>query len=495
MKIVIAGAGMGGLAAAICCARAGHEVIVIEKNQQVGGKLWAHSAAGFTFDCGPSLLTLPAVLQELCAEQYDQLQIQPLEEICQYFWDDGTEITSHSTPEVFAENIARATEDSEEQYLAYFAQTRKLFKRIAPLFLTHDIHHHSLATSALFWKSIPHLPLRTSTITLHAYNRHYFRSPKTQQIFDRFATYIGSSPYQTAAVYSLISFIEHGLGAHYTAAGMRAIPQALSAVAEQHGARIILNERIQQIEPRSMARKRHTVSTARRSYDCDTLIANIDALQLDRLLKVQSIGYPLKQRTTSAIVYLWGISGETARLGLHNILFSDNYHEEFTDIFTRHIAPRTPTIYINISSKKIATDAPEGMENWFVMINVPARTDQDWHQKAQTIRTGILKRISRLCQTDIAARITYEKILTPADFAHTAGDEYGSLYGMNAHGTMGALRRPGNTHKGYRHLYRCGGTTHPGGGVPLALLSGCIAANRCAPQSIYFPKLEYSAIL
>lgn len=496
MKIVIAGAGMGGLAAAICCARAGHEVTVVEKNHQVGGKLRAHSAAGFTFDCGPSLLVLPTVLRELCAEQYDTLQINPLEEICHYFWDDGTEITSHSVPEVFAANIARATEDSEERYLSYFAQTKKLFKRIAPLFLTRDIHHRSLVKSALFWRSIPHIPLDTSVTTLHAYNRRYFRSPKTQQIFDRFATYAGSSPYKTAAAYSLISFIEHGSGAHYSAAGMRAIPQVLRTVAEQHGARIMSNERIHRIDRRTIAQKQHIVSTHHRSYECDALIANIDALQLDRLLGAKSAEYALKlkRRSTSAIVYLWGVNSKTDRFGLHNILFSDNYREEFTDIFTHHIAPRNPTIYVNISSKKIPTDAPAGMENWFVMVNVPARVDQDWHEIAQAMRTDILRRISRLCQTDIASRIVYEKLFTPIEFAHTVCDEYGSLYGMNAHGPLAALRRPGNTHSRYPHLYRCGGTTHPGGGVPLSLLSGCIAANRCSPQSISSPELEYLAI-
>lgn len=495
MNIAIAGAGLGGLAAAISCARAGHAVVVIEKHSRVGGKLWAHSAAGFTFDCGPSLLTLPEVLRDLCGEEeYADLQVRLIDEICRYFWEDGTEITSHRRPEYFAASIARATNDEQSRYLRYFTDTRKLFRHIAPLFLAHDIHNLSLIRRPLFWKSLPHLPLRTGMISLHTYNSHYFRSSKTQQIFDRFSTYIGSSPYRTSAIYSLISFIEHGLGTYYPAAGMRTIPQLLKRTAERAGARIVTGETVQKIETRNASRAVHTVHTTRNSYECDAFISNMDALQLNKLLGHPAPAqYTVAKRTTSAIVYLWGVAGRVERFGLHNILFSNDYRKEFRDIFTHYILPREPTIYINISSKKIANDAPVGMENWFVMINTPATTDRNWRALAEEARIDILRRVSRLCQLDIKSLIIYEKILTPVDFAHIGCDEYGSLYGGNAHGTLGALRRPGNRVAQHPQLYRCGGTTHPGGGVPLALLSGQIAANYCSPQNISFPTLEYLA--
>lgn len=446
MNIAIAGAGLGGLAAAISCARAGHTVIVIEKHSRVGGKLWAHSAAGFTFDCGPSLLTLPEVLRDLCGEEeYASLQVSSTDEICRYFWEDETEITSHRNPHDFAASIARATNDEQSQYLRYFADTRKLFQHIAPLFLTHDIHSLSLIKAPLFWKSLPHLPIRTSMTNLHTYNSRYFQSPKTQQIFDRFSTYIGSSPYRTSATYSLISFIEHGLGAYYPAAGMRAIPQLLKRVAEQAGARIITGEAVHRIETRNASRATHTVHTTRSSYECDAFISNMDTLQLNKLLgRPTPAHHAIAKRTTSAIVYLWGVATQVERFGLHNILFSNDYRQEFRDIFTHHTLPRDPTIYINISSKKIADDAPTGMENWFVMINTPATTNRNWRALAEKARTNILQRISRLCHLDISSLITYEKILTPIDFAHIGCDEHGSLYGRNAHGTLGALRRPGN---------------------------------------------------
>ena len=492
MNIAVIGGGVGGLAAAISCARAGHTVTVIEKNADVGGKLWAHSAHGFVFDCGPSLLTLPSVLHNICGDEYRRLGVTRLEEICHYFWSDGTEITSHASAERFAANIARVTGDSERQYLKYAARTKRLFTRIAPLFLTRSIGGVAMLKSKLFWKSLPHLPLRMGALTLHAYNERYFKSAKTRQIFDRFATYIGSSPYRTAAVYSMISFIEHGIGAYYVPNGMRAIPKLMKLVAERQGVQFVLNQQVRAITPRSSSSHTHNVRTAEQTYACDALISNIDSRQTERLLHKRPLTRDsVEWRSTSAIVYLWGIDRVVDRFGLHNILFSDDYRAEFDDIFVRHRVPTDPTVYINISSKKASADAPQGMENWFVMINVPATDTIDWSAAARRLRAAVTQKISRLCGTDIAAHIVYEKMLTPSEFARSTCDEYGSLYGQNVHGVLGPLARQPNDAYRRAGIYQCGGTVHPGGGVPLAILSGCIAANRCSPQSISFPTLEY----
>lgn len=490
MNIIVVGAGVGGMAAAIRCAQAGHAVTVLEKNPWVGGKLWAHSDQGFTFDCGPSLLTLPTVLEHACGDGYAGLRVRGLEKICRYFWSDGTQITSHTSPEQFADSIARATGERESQYRSYFAQTKRLFHRIAPLFLTHNIRSFSVLKHGAFWRSLPHAPLRMGGITLHNYNRHYFKHTHTQQIFDRFATYIGSSPYRTSAVYSLISFIEHGVGAYFLPAGMRSIPRALKNSAEHKGVKIVLDTRVQKIISHQPARRAHTVVTADHTYDCDALISNIDTLQMDALMgNGTKREYPLARRTTSAIVYLWGVNRTIDRFGLHNVVFSDDYRREFEDIFTRHIAPHDPTIYINISAKETDTDAPPEMENWFVMINVPA-ISTDWNAVAQKQREKIVTKISRLCGTEIAPHIVYEKILTPPDFADTSCDVSGSLYGKNVHGRWGALGRRSNCGGGGRTgVYHCGGTVHPGGGVPLAILSGQIAAHCVDPRNISPPTL------
>jgi len=192
---------------------------------------------------------------------------------------------------------------------------------------------------------------------------------------------------------------------------------------------------------------------------------------------------------------------------MHNIIFSDDYAAEFEDIFVKSTAPRDPTIYINISSKGRARDAPHtvphdaprdaphdappGMENWFVMINVPAAARSDWGEIAKQVRAAITQKISAICGVEITPHISHEKILTPTNFAAIACDEYGSLYGRNAHGILGAFSKPQNASRRYKNLYYCGGTAHPGGGIPLALLSGQIAASYSSPQSISLPTLEY----
>ena len=493
------------MSAAISCAKAGHTVTVIEKNDSVGGKLWSHSYNGFTFDCGPSLITLPAVLQHICGAEYAQLDIRPLNKICHYFWRDGTHVTSYASPEKFAENIAHNTGENAQSYHAYFAHTKKMYAHIGPLFLTGDIHGASLLRRKLFWQSLPHLPIRNSMTSMHAYNAHHFRSGKVQQIFDRFATYVGSSPYCTSAIYNIISFIEHGIGAYYTPKGIRHIPRILKQVAEKNGVRFIFKQRVERITPQHSVSNGYIASTPAHAFICDALISNTDILQMNTILppkkrmscqkmrhNAQSrdtilppkkrMSCPIARRSTAAIVYLWGINRVIDRFGLHNIIFADEYALEFEDIFTHHVTPVHPTLYINITSKNSASgasDAPKGMENWFVMLNVPA-VAADWSHIAHTWRARIIQKIHTICGTNILPHIIHEKILTPMHFADRSCDEHGSLYGENAHGVFGAFRKHATYSRTHNNIYHCGGTVHPGGGIPLAILSGQIAANQCA---------------
>lgn len=181
-----------------------------------------------------------------------------------------------------------------------------------------------------------------------------------------------------------------------------------------------------------------------------------------------------QERSSSALIFYWGIRQQFCELDLHNILFSQDYAHEFRQIFDQHQVPEDPTVYINITSKLEPMDAPQGCENWFVMINVPGDTGQDWDMLIPKARKTILARISSALNTDIEPLIEVEDLLEPRTIASRTGSHQGSLYGASSNATMAAFLRHPNFSRKLDNLYFCGGSVHPGGGIPLCLLSAKI---------------------
>ncbi|MDA7810656.1 phytoene desaturase, partial [Flavobacteriaceae bacterium] len=184
-----------------------------------------------------------------------------------------------------------------------------------------------------------------------------------------------------------------------------------------------------------------------------------------------------QERSSSAIIFYWGVKKEFKNLDLHNILFSDNYKEEFDSIFEKKEIHKDPTIYINITSKEISGDAPLNCENWFVMINAPNNSGQDWESITNELRKNVINKINRVLKTDIKQYIEKEKIYTPINLENNTQSYLGSLYGSSSNNKMSAFLRHPNFSNDILNLYFCGGSVHPGGGIPLCLLSAKIVSN------------------
>jgi hypothetical protein len=277
---------------------------------------------------------------------------------------------------------------------------------------------------------------------------------------------------------SLIPHLEQNQGTYYPHGGMINIPNALIALAEKKGVCFVLNSHVEQIVT---AGGKATGIIANGSFiPADAVISNVDAYFTYKKLLGDEQGAERilrNERSSSALIFYWGMKREFPALHLHNILFSDTYEKEFDCLFKEKKFHDDPTIYINISSKMEKGNAPEGNENWFVMINAPAMQGADWKMETARVRKNIVKKLSRMLGTDIEQDILVEEVLTPEGIQTRTDSYLGSLYGTSSNSKWAAFLRHANFTSKTSGLYFTGGSVHPGGGIPLCLKSAAIVSD------------------
>ena len=322
--------------------------------------------------------------------------------------------------------------------------------------------------------SIPYLNINSS---LSEHNESVFKDPKLVQFYNRFATYNGSSPYQTPGIMSMIPHLEQSLGTYFPIGGMHQITESLFQLAKDLGVSFVFDTKVEEIE--TEGDRVLGIKTPEASISADLVISNADVVPSYRKLlkKHKAPEKVLKQeRSSSALIFYWGIKKQFPQLDLHNIFFSSDYKREFDCIFEHKSISDDPTVYVNISSKEEANDAPEGCENWFTMINVPGNTGQNWDELIDRTRENVVRKLSKILGEDISKLITYESILDPRRIERKTQSHQGSLYGAASNSKFAAFLRHPNFSSSIENLYFCGGSVHPGGGIPLCLLSGKIVA-------------------
>lgn len=481
--IIIIGGGIGGLTAAIRLAQAGYRVVIYEQNAQLGGKMGQFEQAGFRWDTGPSVITMRPVFTDLFTQigrrLEDYLTFQPVEPLTRYFYPDGTQLDTSRDLSLMARQIASLDERDVEGYLAFLAYAARLYRLTSPAFIYSDPPS---------WRTLTQVsPLSARHIdpfrTMHQAICRYVHTPHLRQLLGRFATYVGASPYQAPATLNVIAHVELTEGVWYPQGGIYAIAQALTRLAEELGVEIHLNCPVQKI----LTSPDHTVKgviladgTVRYSH---TVIANVDvatvyqSLLLPQTLPPRHLTRHTQLATScSGFVLLLGLRQTYPQLAHHNIFFSADYPQEFQDIFTRQHPPTDPTIYVAITAKTDPTHAPPHHENWFILVNVPANLTLNWAEYAPRYRDLILARLATF-GVEVRPHIVTEHYLTPADLARSTGAYQGALYGLSANNRWTAFRRPHNRSPHVHGLYFVGGSTHPGGGVPMVMLSGKLVAN------------------
>ncbi|NEN22321.1 phytoene desaturase [Cryomorpha ignava] len=483
-KAIVIGSGIAGIATALRLNKNGYEVSVFESNSYAGGKIHAFTNKGYRYDMGPSLFTMPQLVDELFIlhnkNPKDYFNYSRKDVVCNYFWDDGKRFSAPANQGEFINSAAIEFNTSHEVLRNYLTGSKEKYDLTENIFLRKSLHKWSTYLSFSTLKSLIQVGKLHINKNLDQVNRQYFDNPKLRQLFNRYATYNGSSPYKTPGIMSMIPHLEMHYGTFYPKGGMHEISQSLYRLAKDVGVSFHFDEPVTAINITDKVAE--GITTAKAIYKADLVISNMDIFgTYQNLLNEEKQPKKILQqeRSSSAIIFYWGVHRESSELDLHNILFSKDYQEEFNKIFEEKILADDLTVYINITSKEDESDAPEGCENWFVMVNAPANFGQDWKSLIAKARLSIITKINTVLKIKIEDLIDSEQVLDPIGIETKTGSHRGSLYGTSSNSKFSAFLRHANFSSAYKNVFFCGGSVHPGGGIPLCLLSAKITADLC----------------
>ncbi len=478
-SVSIVGAGIAGLAAAIRLASRGHHVTVFERTDQPGGMLDHIEWKGFRWDAGPSLFTLPDLLEELFVmageEMKTSIRFQKLDVITRYFYEDGKILNAYGDVELLKAEVEKVLGEPASRVEEHLERSRKIYELTSDVFIFNNFLHKGNILSQKFINLLMQFWKLDSMSTMHDVNSKRFGSRQLVQLFDRYATYNGSDPYRAPGTLNVISHLEHNMGAWFPEKGMYSIAKGMKELADKLGVVFHFNEPVEKVVlDRRVARG---VITGSGIYTSDIVISDIDIFYLYRDL-LEDITFPVKmfkkERSNSALIFYWAMDREFPQLELHNTFFSDNYREEFRMLEHKREIYHDPTLYLFVSSKMVSGDAPKGKENWYVMINAPENLGQDWGKMIGDAREAILNKLYRMLGTRIEPLILQEFIADPRAIEIDTWSHRGALYGNSSNSRMAAFTRHPNFLRKFKGLYFVGGTVHPGGGLPMCLASAKI---------------------
>ena len=493
-KAGIIGSGIAGLASAIRMAVRGYDVHVFEANAYPGGKLSQIQVGNYRFDAGPSLFTMPQYFEELFAlagkKFSDYCPYQRTETITHYFYQDGTRYKTYASVEKTAEEMQDKLGIDKQLVINHIANSAKIYDLTANTFLHQSIHAYQNFSAFDLMKIGTHLGTLDIFNTMHETNvKKLKNNEKAVQYFDRFATYNGSNPYEAPGTLNIIPHLEHNIGAFFPKGGMISLSRSCYELAIELGVQFHFNCKVNEIVTEKNKIKGVTYYKVKKEHEQHIEYGDAHFLPLELVISNMDIAFTYRKllpkhkhpektlnqpRALSALVFYLGIKKEFPELGLHNIFFSKNYKEEFDAFFKKQTLNDDLTIYINITSKYEKEDAPPGCENWFVMVNTPPHTGQDWDNIIANARKNILQKLSTVLNENIESLIEAEAVLEPRIIESRNLSWQGSLYGNSSNNKFSAFLRHANFSSDIKGLYFCGGSVHPGGGIPLSLLSAKI---------------------
>lgn len=462
------------MATASLLASKGYDVRVKESYHTYGGKLGLAKVGGSLFDTGPSLLTEPQVIDsifKLCNEDPRKFwSYKRLKEGTRYYWQDGFSLNLPASKDKIIESLVNIAVEKPSKINKYFKKAEYTYLKTSPLFLDTAFNLLSVQNIKQMPKLFSTLPLLLNTA--HNYNAKYFKNKKVIQLFDRFATYSGSNPYRAPALLNIAGAPELIDGVYYPKGGMRSIADALYKLSLKMGVKYDFDAKVSGIDKQGNDWVVNAIVGSKEV--CSDVVYAGDYANLQKLLgkNNQQKNHTTKNRSTSGIVFYWEVKGSHNKLGLHNIIFSNDYQREFNALHDGQLY-KDPTIYINITSKQESRLAKKNHENWFVMINVPAGyTPKDI--------TGLEGRVKKTIEIVVGHKIdiTAKDYLSPSKIQSSSGSYLGAIYGHDSNSLKSAVIKPAHNLKGYSGIYLAGGTIHPGGGVPLSIRSAKIVARQ-----------------
>lgn len=453
------------MAAAGELARKGFEVTLFEAGE-LGGKAGSLIGSAVTLDTGPTLLTMPDVVRTAFA-RLDALDLLPafhaVDPQCEYSFADGGHLTVYRDVERTAASAEALCGGDASGVYSFYEEAAAVYRFAGEPYLEAPFDGLGRFLRRTVRQGPSAIVRGLAMGTLHQLAAKHFSSPKLRQFVGRFATYAGASPYQASAAFALIAHVERAFGTYHVHGGMGALATALGRALTRLGVRFELGAKASWTRNGSHYR----VATNDSERDFDAVVVNADPLE--------SLGRSREPLSMSGYVLLLE-AGQRLSLPHHTVLFGGDDAEEFSALFSGRL-PADPTVYVCHPAATDPSMAREGKSGLYLMVNAPALPRSgapDWDVQARRLRDFVLTRLEARCPQVRGASFTVLGERTPADFARL-GAPGGSLYGFLPHGRLGPFRRPrlrGRT----PGLFYAGGGTHPGGGVPLVLLSGRFAA-------------------
>jgi len=485
----VVGAGVGGLAAAARLARRGHRVTVCEQAARVGGKLGLLARDGFRFDTGPSLLTMPHVFEELFAATGDPmasvLTLRPVDPVARYRFGDGTGFESSSDLPTMVANLDRLSPGSGADWVRFIDRASKTWAASRRPFLESALDGpRSLITR----ETRPRDLFAVSPwLTLRRLARRHFDDPRLVTFVDRYATYTGSDPRRAPAALAVVPYVEHTFGAWYVEGGLAGLGDALADRAVACGARVLTSTDVVQVEtPGGRVDGVHLADGAR--LPAEVVVANVDARLLYETLVRDTRTRRARRRlrrappSLSGFVMLLGVRGRTPGLHHHTVLFPRDYDAEFDDLFGPYPRPvRDPTLYVSVPDDSAV--APPDHEAWFVLVNAPRQGQGGIDWDAPGFAEQYADRLMDLLAergVDLGGRVLFREIITPGDLERRTRAAGGAIYGTSSNGPRATFLRPANRSP-VPGLFLVGGSSHPGGGLPLVALSARIVSDLLGP--------------
>jgi len=472
------------LSAACLLAARGHQVSVFEKNSNVGGKMNISETEGYRFDTGPSLLTMPFILEKLFKEcgvdLSDYLTLHPLDPICKYFYPDGTIFNNYEDKSATIKELESIAPEDVEAYTEFLNYSKSLYQKTADSFIFNPLYS---------FEDLKELDLLSffgidafTTVSKRVDSK--FESIYLRKFFKRFTTYNGSSPYQAPATLNVIPHVEINQGGFYVKGGLYKVAEAFEKLAISLNVDFTFNAEIDRIIVDQKSAKGIVLKDGSH-IKSDLVISNSDATEtLSHLIPDGNISTKRKQKaetiepSCSGYVLLLGVDKKYEQLVHHNIFFSEDYEREFKQIFQEKVMPDDPTIYIANTSYSDSKHAPECHSNLFILVNAPYLSDHyDWNSNDQKYGDKIIQALEERGLNELSNHIKVRKHITPKDFYEKYLSNKGSIYGTSSNNKFSAFLRPRNKSREIDKLYFVGGSTHPGGGIPLVVQSAFNAVN------------------
>jgi phytoene desaturase len=491
---IVIGAGIGGIASAARLAKNGYDVTVLEKESTPGGRCNQIVRDGHRFDIGPTLFLMPKVWEETFAalgeKMSDHLDLRRIDPTYKVHFEDGLQLELTSDIGRMQEQLEAVDQTAFTGFLNYIAEGSKHYKISLKKFVGRNFYN------IFDYFNLKNLPLivQLKALQKHYTNTgHFFKDERLKAAFTFQNMYLGLSPYDAPATYSLLQYTELAEGVWYPMGGLYAGIQALTRVAEKLGVKFIYNAPVKQTQEEG-GKIRSIITADGREFTADIFIGNADLPYIYKnLLPYAKEARKLDEKlyTCSTIMFYWGVDKEYPKIAHHNIFLGGDYKASFDQIFEDHTLPDVPSFYVHAPARTDKAAAPEGQDTLYVLVPVghlDARTEQDWDALVNRARETVFNRLAKeMGATDLRDHIKFEIVYQPKVWKERFNLEKGAAFGLSHNFWQVGYFRPHNRHKKYKNLYFTGASTHPGTGLPIVLLSAKLTTQRILKEQAKLP--------